>query len=215
MKKSDSIKDLAAALAKAQGTIKPAAKDSVNPFFKSAYANLTSVWEAIREPLAKNGLAVMQFPSVAAGIVSVETVLAHASGEWISETLTATPAKSDVQSLGSVVTYLRRYWLSAIVGVVADDDDDGNAAASDSRPATRPEQTQHSAPQKPPEPQQPVASVYEKAKAFIAAAKNEEQLGEAILKCGGHLSAGRLTEDQCNELAFDVGDRRAQLKGAI
>ena len=60
---SATIGKLVMALAKAQGQIKAAPKDSDNPFFKSKYADLASVWEACREPLAKNGLAVIQRPN--------------------------------------------------------------------------------------------------------------------------------------------------------
>lgn len=127
MIKSDSIKELAAALAKAQGEIKGAAKDSANPYFKSRYADLASVWDACREPLAKNGLAVSQFPSADGPHVTVETVLMHESGEWMSRELTVTAKEDSPQAIGSAVTYARRYSLAAVVGV-APEDDDGEAA---------------------------------------------------------------------------------------
>jgi len=128
MDKSERIGELSAALAKAQGQIQGAVKDSDNPFFKSKYADLSSVWDACRAPLSENGLAVIQSPTVFDGMVSVETLLSHASGEWISDRVSATPAKGDVQAIGSTITYLRRYALSAIVGI-APEDDDGNAGS--------------------------------------------------------------------------------------
>lgn len=130
MNKSESIKELATALAKAQGEMKGALKDSANPFFKSKYADLSSVVEAIREAFAKNGLSYVQTiePSER-DEVRVETVILHASGEWISSGILALPVtKTDAQGVGSALTYARRYSLSAACGV-APEDDDGNAAA--------------------------------------------------------------------------------------
>lgn len=127
MQQSDSIAALAAALAKAQGAIKGAAKDSVNPGFRSKYADLASVWDACRKQLSDNGLAVIQTTDEAEDAVVVVTTLAHSSGEWISGRLKLRPVKADPQGMGSAITYARRYALSAIVGI-APDDDDGQAA---------------------------------------------------------------------------------------
>ena len=126
MNKSETIGKLAEALSKAQGAMKPAIKDSDNPYFKSKYADLSSVWEAIREPLAVNGLSISQLLESGVGngdSITLTTILMHSSGEWISSSVTAKPAKSDAQSIGSLTSYLRRYSLSAIVGGYADDDD--------------------------------------------------------------------------------------------
>ena len=131
MNKSESIKELATALAKAQGSIKGAIKDSSNPFFKSKYADLASVVEAIRSAFAANGLSYIQTvePSQA-DEVRVETMILHESGEWISCGVLALPvSKVDAQGYGSALTYARRYSLSAAVGV-APEDDDGNAASA-------------------------------------------------------------------------------------
>ena len=127
MKTSEQIGDLAGALSKAQGEIKGAVKDSQNPFFKSSYADLSSVWGACREALSKNGLAVIQTCSMGEHGVCVSTRLTHASGQWVEDDLTVMPTKSDPQGIGSTITYLRRYALAAITGV-APEDDDGNAA---------------------------------------------------------------------------------------
>lgn len=130
MNKSESIAALAAAMAKAQGSIKGAIKDSANPFFKSKYADLSSVVEAIREAFSSNGLSYVQRvePSEAQE-VRVETVILHASGEWLSCGFLAVPvSKGDAQGFGSALTYARRYSLSAAAGV-APEDDDGNAAS--------------------------------------------------------------------------------------
>jgi hypothetical protein len=130
IEKSDSIKELAAAMAKAQGAVKGALKDSKNPHFKNNYADLASVWEACREALADNGLAVMQFPTdCEGGRINVVQLVTHASGEWIQSTVSIPLAKVDAQSYGSATTYARRYALAAAVGV-APEDDDGNAAVN-------------------------------------------------------------------------------------
>jgi hypothetical protein len=122
--RSPTIAKLVSALSKVQGEMKAAKKDSENPFFKSHYADLASIWDACRAPLAKNELAVLQY--VDAG--DLVTMLAHSSGEFVNGRIAITTKKDgDVQSLGSAITYLRRYALAAMVGVVTEDDD-GNAA---------------------------------------------------------------------------------------
>ena len=127
--KSESIKELATALAKAQGQIKGALKDSANPFFKSKYADLSSVVEAIREPLAGNGLSYVQIAHEKENAAAFETLILHSSGEWLSCGVMSVPVtKADAQGFGSAMTYARRYSLSAAFGV-APEDDDGNAAA--------------------------------------------------------------------------------------
>lgn len=134
--RSESIAELVAALAKAQGAMVAAAKSNTNPHFKSKYADLASVWDAIREPLSANGLSVLQPVTAEGAAVTVTTILAHSSGQFISEVLTMTATQNTPQGVGSAITYGRRYALSALVGVAADADDDGNAAsASDGREA--------------------------------------------------------------------------------
>ncbi len=135
MNKSESIKELAAALAKAQGQIHGAKKDTDNPFFKSKYADLASVWDACRQPLSDNGLCVTQMARSIEGGVEVETMLMHASGEFVSESLAIPVAKQDAQGFGSALTYCRRYGLSAIVGIAPEDDDDDGNAAAQSKPS--------------------------------------------------------------------------------
>jgi hypothetical protein len=127
MNKSENIGQLALALSKAQGQMKFAAKDANNPFFKSKYADLASVIEAIKVPLSANGIAFVQATDFEDSAVIVETILLHESGEWISGRLRMQPTKNDPQGVGSAVTYAKRYGLQALVGVPSDDDD-GNAA---------------------------------------------------------------------------------------
>ncbi len=135
---SPTLGKLAEALAKAQGEMHHAAKDKANPFFKSTYADLASVWDACREPLSKNGLCVIQPLHIDGGKLVLETKLVHSSGEWIMSTLPILPVDNKPQSVGSAITYMRRFALSALVGIApsekateadTDDDDDGNAAS--------------------------------------------------------------------------------------
>lgn len=141
MKTSPEIKQLAAALAKAQAKIEGATKDSTNPHFGKTYADLASVWETIREPLSSNGLSVVQSASNPnwtekdstvivqdPRAVAVVTRLMHESGEWIEGTLSILPTKIDPQGVGSAITYARRYALAAMIGVYQIDDD-ANAAS--------------------------------------------------------------------------------------
>lgn len=140
MQKSDSIKELATALAKAQGEIENASKSSTNPHFKSKYADLAEVLNTVRPVFAANGLSVMQCPSYDQGVVNVETIIMHASGDWISSTVSAPVSKQDAQGVGSAITYCRRYSLAAVAGI-AQEDDDGNMAvgkpAQQAKPAPK------------------------------------------------------------------------------
>ena len=134
MNKSESIASLAKALAKAQGEVENASKASVNPHFKSKYADLAEVLNTVRPVFSSNGLSFVQMPSFADGVVMVETVLMHESGEWISETASSPITKQDAQGVGSAITYLRRYSLAAFAGV-AQEDDDANASIGSKAPA--------------------------------------------------------------------------------
>ena len=126
MKMSDEISQLAIALAIAQGQIEDAVKDTKNDFYKSKYADLSSVRAAVRQPFADNGLSVVQFPRTVPGGVEVETMLLHSSGEFMAETLFM-PVKHEPHPIGSGISYARRYALMSIANLAADDDD-GNAA---------------------------------------------------------------------------------------
>ena len=128
MKTSDTITKIADALVKAQSAMKPALKDSRNPHFNSRYADLASVWDAIREPLTSNGLSVIQMVgSNELEKTTLTTRVTHVSGEWIESTWQIPVGKQDPQGLGSAISYARRYALASAIGVVQDDDD-GNAA---------------------------------------------------------------------------------------
>ena len=128
MNKSESITNLAKALSNFQGKMIAVKKDAINPFYKSRYATLDTIWETIRKPLSENGLSIAQTMNVFGDKSLLETTLYHTSGEWISGTQLVNPIKDDPQSLGSAISYARRYSLSAILGIVADEDDDANVA---------------------------------------------------------------------------------------
>ena len=135
---SEQINEIAAALSKAQGAMRPAIKDAQNPHFRSRYADLAANVEAARTPLAANGLAVIQEATTTERGVAVATRLLHSSGQWIQfDPITVPMTKQDAHGVGSAVTYARRYALGAALGLVADDDD-GTAAVNGSRQQTRP-----------------------------------------------------------------------------
>lgn len=124
---SEQINELATALAKAQGAMGGALKDSANPFFKSRYADLESVWTACRKALSENGLAVIQTVTADDAHAVITTALVHSSGQWVRDSLPLMPKDMGPQGMGSAITYGRRYALAAIVGVFQTDDD-GEAA---------------------------------------------------------------------------------------
>ncbi len=127
MNTSESIKEIATALVKAQGQMGGVVKGSNNPFFKSKYADLTSVLQVIKKPLADNGLSYVQFPISEQQRVGVVTRLMHISGEFLESGFTVNVDKNTAQSAGSAISYCRRYSLQSIFGIPAVDDD-GEAA---------------------------------------------------------------------------------------
>jgi hypothetical protein len=135
MSQSELINELAAALSKAQGEMQAAIKDKVNPFYKTSYADLGSIWDAARPVLSKYGLCIMQTTELnnERNQTIMVTTLAHTSGQWIKSYLPLNPAKNDSQGVGAAITYLRRYSLSALIGVVCDNDDDGETASGRGR----------------------------------------------------------------------------------
>jgi hypothetical protein len=132
---------IAEALANAQAELTDPAKDSVNPHFKSRYADLASILKCVRPVLARHGIAVTQTTGITdSGAVILITALMW-RGESIIGRYPVAPVKADPQGYGSAMTYARRYALQAIVGVAADDDDDGNAASAPKASAPRVDET--------------------------------------------------------------------------
>lgn len=130
IKHSEEIKDLVSSLVKAQSVMKPAIYNRVNPHFKSRYADFASCMDACRGPLSDNGLAVIQSCETIDGKLSLVTMLAHVSGQWMKSEFPIISSKMDSQGIGSAMTYAKRYSLCGMIGIVADEegDDDGEAA---------------------------------------------------------------------------------------
>lgn len=130
MKTSEFVTDISKSLSAAQGSMRAARKDSVNPHFKSSYSDLSSAWEAIRKPITDNGLSVLQDVTTNELGVSITTLIMHASGQWIEFGPLQLPvSRKEVHGFGSAITYGKRYALCAALGIVADEDDDGNEAS--------------------------------------------------------------------------------------
>jgi len=156
MNASVTLGELATALSKAQGEMKSAALDTVNPFFKSKYASLASVMAACRAALAANGLSIIQPTRMDEnGIIILCTTMLHESGEWVGSEYPIVPDKNTPQALGSAMTYARRYTLSAMIGVVADEDDDGNSASGNGNQQQQSAQRQPERPVQRPAVQKP------------------------------------------------------------
>ena len=137
MEKSETITSLAKALIDFNGRVSKISKDAKNPFFKSNYASLSNIQDAISKPLAESGLVYSQMPT---GVNGLCTILIHAeSGEYMMDSYTMPVSKpNDPQAVGSAITYAKRYALAGILGLNIDDDDDGNKAAEKDPPVEKP-----------------------------------------------------------------------------
>lgn len=135
MKTSEQIDKIAPALLAAQKEIGNASKDAKNPHFRNSYASLGSVIEAVKEPLNKHGIAIIQTLSEGKEGLHLSSRLLHTSGQWIEDTAFSPISKNDPQGVGSAVTYLRRYSLAALL-CITQEDDDGNAASGGATPST-------------------------------------------------------------------------------
>lgn len=138
MQTSPNTTEITKALLAFHAEIGKISRDSENPFFKSSYASLTNILDAIKDPLAKSKLTFVQFPTGEHGLT---TRIMHESGEWMEDSFTMVPAKNDPQGTGSAITYQRRYALGAILGLNIDTDDDGNAASNPGKSGSRPKPT--------------------------------------------------------------------------
>ncbi len=130
---SEDFTKIAEALSKALPNIEAATKDKENPHFRSKYADLSSIMDVCKAPLAEAGIIVMQPPASNGDKVSVSTVLMHSSGQWMACNLEMQPVKGDPQGYGSAITYARRYSLSSMLSI-PQEDDDGNAASRSPAP---------------------------------------------------------------------------------
>ena len=145
---SQSTEKLDAALARIQGEMKPAIKDSANPFYNSRYADLAAVWEVARTVLSKHGVNVTQWPvSSLDGRITLVTRIAL-GGEWMRATFSIPVVKQDPQGFGSATTYIRRFALMAALGI-APVDDDGSASSGKFTPSSHPVKEPATAPHSP------------------------------------------------------------------
>lgn len=134
MNHSETITDLAAALAKAQGALVNPGRNrevtvkSERGSYKFKYATLDAILDAVRKPLADNGLAFTQALGAADGKLALVTLLTHTSGQWLRCEMPVTVEGPGMQRLGSAQTYARRYAISSLLGIAADEDDDANSA---------------------------------------------------------------------------------------
>ncbi|CAN5155004.1 ERF family protein [soil metagenome] len=137
--RSAELKDLFTALAKAQSEMQTAGLSAENPYFKTRYADLAAIVKASRPALTKYGLSIIQqIITSDEGHTYLHTLLCHISGQWVESRVRVVPTKTDVQSMGSYITYLRRYSIAALCGIVtSDEDDDGNLAATAYVPAIK------------------------------------------------------------------------------
>lgn len=133
--RSTETKDLYAALAKAQGEMPTASLNASNPYFKTKYTDLAEIVRVSRPSLSKHGLSVtQQLISDDSGANTLVTTLGHVSGQYVQSSMRILPPKSDIQTLGSYISYLRRYQLASLLGVVSsDEDDDGEIVVADQR----------------------------------------------------------------------------------
>lgn len=128
---SDQFAEVAAALAKAQLVIENPTKNKTanvktrtGTDYSYDYTDLAAVLDAVRKPFADNGIALLQPPSVGErGLVSVQTLLVHTTGQWVGCTLSASVADPGPQAIGTAISYLRRYGLQSLAGLAAEDDD--------------------------------------------------------------------------------------------
>jgi len=130
MQTSTSTKEITAALLGFHKDVSNIPKTATNPFFKSKYADLSTILTNINDPLIKNGLVLTQFPEGESGLT---TRLMHTSGEWMESTYYMKPVKPTPQDAGSAITYQRRYAIGAILSLNIDEDDDGNKASKDDK----------------------------------------------------------------------------------
>ena len=143
MNKSESIKELAAALIKVQKDMPPVEKNATNPFLKNKYADLDSTIQTSIPVMAKHGLSISQFPTSAGDKIGLVSILMHQSGEWIEDAIYL-PIEQDgnkavnmTQTAGKELTYLRRYAWTAILGMSTDEDTDGNGGQPRKKPAAK------------------------------------------------------------------------------
>ena len=227
MKTSDSLANLAPALVKASAELRAITKDSTNPHFRSTYASLDTIIDTVRPVLAKHGLTVVQGANSPhtdeAGRVTaftVETMLLHASGEYLSNAVIMPMGKADPQGAGAAVTYGRRYALSALLSLATEEDDDGNAAMPS--PQQRAQQMVQSAqsvqraprtaPTAPTEPTGPLAETVQQVTKAATAGRAASADNPACPECGGPMWDNR-AKKAAGEMNAKAPDFKCRRKG--
>lgn len=208
MEKSESVKNLAIALAKFQNEVKDPRKDKNNPFFKSSYVALDGLMASVRPVLSKYGLSILQAPaSQGDGAVSLQTMIMHESGEFmIFPEFMIKAAKNDAQSLGSAITYARRYALSTVLGVAWDNDDDGNAGTFGTTA-----QTPYNANTRPTKAQNTYSNTNTPKTTQTSSEGNYEQKGGLL---NNILSLGKekgMTMQKINEFASEIFNKKVMI----
>ena len=199
MERSESIKELATAMHKAQGEMSGAKKKSKNPFFKSDYADLEEVINCIKTPFFNNGISYMHFPIASDGFAGAELIIMHNSGEWISNKLLLKCAKNDPQGMGSAITYAKRYTLQSAAGIPSEDDD-GNGATPQMNPNIQQQTTQ----------QNIITNAQLKRLHTIASGVPTDQV-KAILKHHGFESSKDITTYSYTQICLDIENQKKAL----
>lgn len=213
MRSSETLNELAAALAKAQGLMSNATLNKVNPHFRSKYADLAAIRDAVTVPLASNGLAVVQIIGSDEHGAFLTTRMVHASGQWI-ESIHPLPNSAKPQEFGSALTYARRYSLAALCGISAEEDDDANGANETRVETTRtPQQQSRTATPQPKNGKTTtegwVSQVSERIKTF----KTERQIDDWIAANEANLSRLRGADAKlADDLDGLILERRGELK---
>jgi hypothetical protein len=128
------MQKISQALVKFQSQLKPVSKESENPFFKSSYADLSTILQSVMPILSANGLAVVQPMKVQEGVTILATNIIHESGEMLTSEMIL-PSHADPQKYGALITYYKRYQLQAMLGINTEEDDDGNSVSNSYKPS--------------------------------------------------------------------------------
>lgn len=204
MNHSESMTNIAAALAAFQGDVKDPARNGENPHFRSKYVQLDGLLSAVRPLLAKHGLSVIQSTGGNGQDISVTTMLLHTSGEWIeTDALVLRAVKLDPQGAGSAVTYGRRYGLSAALGVAWDDDDDGNAASAPPKSALK---------KSAPKAQRKVESLRSIAAAAKEIGASNDDIKEVMRRKYNKTTSAELTDAEAADMERHFVDYVAEVK---
>jgi hypothetical protein len=207
---SPSLAKLAPALALVQESMEPVVKDRANAHFKFKYATLDAIMEAVRAPLAKAGLVVVQGGRIREGgstLLEVETLLIHTSGEWVANYTTVPIAKADPQGMGAALTYGRRYGMSALLVLATEDDNDaeprGNAA---------PAKSEFVAPKTPPKASKTqIADIGALTSVLIADGTPSDEIEKWMLNAFGTVSASEMTRENADRCLAKLRERTAKV----